>query len=551
MADQTMAESKPHRPGRLRRIFWWLWVILLTALLVLGLVFAAPWKVITLIAIFLAAATILPGIYRKWFWLCVGIVVLATIAWIFLPDDNKDWQPYQFDKELAQLQAKYAVPDSENAAILYDKILADWKQKDTNEPNLSCDESDFVRRNFWPTKDQPEVAAYIQYHKDTIEAVLQATKIEKCSFPIVANLVDYNKDMDRLPAMRKWAYLLVAAGNNNMAEGNTNDAVEKYLTVIRLGQHACQQPTPIDMLVGIAYEASALGRINDFVVCGDANEFYLSKLEEAVSGIKHDWNSDLTGFIDSDKLFAKNIWGVMCYQINVQGKIRFSHDPWEIFSEYARKQLANGNTAEARVAMLELNSHGYWYKKLMKIFAIPYWFYMPATPEKLGTIIDASFDKHYAMIKPDFDWYKESENRPPEFHFKTNIKQLFELMAQINKGVYPGLHYIYLKSLAEQRGTLLIIAMRRYKNANGHWPEKLEDIKNSVPAEIFVDPINGNSFVYNRTEENFTLYSKGKNGIDEDGKYENNWPAKPAADDLLIWPHKSKVSQQQEQKTEK
>ena len=52
--------------------------------------------------------------------------------------------------------------------------------------------------------------------------------------------------------MRKWAYLLIAAGNNDIAEGKVNEAIEKYLTVIRLGQHACQQPTPIDMLVGIA-----------------------------------------------------------------------------------------------------------------------------------------------------------------------------------------------------------------------------------------------------------------------------------------------------------
>ena len=63
-------------------------------------------------------------------------MVLAIIVWIFLPDDNKGWKPYQFDKELAQLQARYAVPDSENAAILYNQILADWKQKEANEPNF-------------------------------------------------------------------------------------------------------------------------------------------------------------------------------------------------------------------------------------------------------------------------------------------------------------------------------------------------------------------------------------------------------------------------------
>ncbi len=67
----------------------------------------------------------------------------------------------------------------------------------------------------------------------------------------------------------------------------------------------------------------------------------------------------------------------------------------------------------------------------------------------------------------------------PIFHYKMNIQQFVELLAKINKGVYPGLHDIYLRKLAEQRGTLLIIAMRRYKNTNGHWPEKLEDMKTS------------------------------------------------------------------------
>jgi hypothetical protein len=49
--------------------------------------------------------------------------------------------------------------------------------------------------------------------------------------------------------------------------------------------------------------------------------------------------------------------------------------------------------------------------------------------------------------------------------------------------------------------------------------------------------------VYKRTEENFTLYSKGKNGIDEEGKLNNK-----GCDYLVIWPIKNKVSKQQEQK---
>ena len=543
MVDQITAENKPHKPGLLQRVFWWLWVILLTALLALGFVFAAPWKVITLIAIFLAAATILPRIYRKWFWLAVGLMVLAIIVWIFLPDDNKGWKPYQFDKELAQLQVRYAVPDSENAAILYNQILADWKQKEANEPNLSNDKFDFARRNFWLTKDQPEVAVYIKYYQNTIDQLFQTVQFKRCMFPIPANIIIYGEQLDRYSAMRKWAYLLIVAGNNDVAEGKSNEAIEKYLTAIRIGQHASQQPVAVDFLVGVACETLGLGGINNLVVHENVNESCLGKLEQAISGIKHDWNSDLTGFIDSEKLFAKNIWGLTFYQVNVQGKIRFSQDPSEMIREQGKKALGN------EMADNDDIFSGYWWKKLMKAYTIPYWFYMPSTPEKLGTIIDASFDKHYAMIKPDFDWYKESKI-PPEFHYKINLQQLVELMAQINKSVYPELHDNYLHIATQQKGTLLIIALRRYKNANGHWPESLDDLKTLAPAEVFVDPMNNGSFVYKLTEDNFTLYSKGKNGVDDGGKGYSNAEDKGEPDDLLIWPHKSKVSAQQEQKIE-
>ena len=72
---------------------------------------------------------------------------------------------------------------------------------------------------------------------------------------------------------------------------------------------------------------------------------------------------------------------------------------------------------------------------------------------------------------------------------------------------------------------------------------------------MFVDPINGDSFVYNRTDDNFTLYSKGQNRIDEGGEYDTKFSAdyrkiEIIKDDVMIWPHKSKVSKQQEQKAE-
>jgi hypothetical protein len=59
------------------------------------------------------------------------------------------------------------------------------------------------------------------------------------------------------------------------------------------------------------------------------------------------------------------------------------------------------------------------------------------------------------------------------------------------------------------------------------------------------NPINGGSFVYKLTEEDFTLYSKGQNNIDEDGERNQS-----GADDWPIWPPLSRKTKNEKADTE-
>ena len=154
---------------------------------------------------------------------------------------------------------------------------------------------------------------------------------------------------------------------------------------------------------------------------------------------------------------------------------------------------------------------------------------MPSTPQKASEIIDAGYERLYAMAEPDFDWQKGTEK--PTKMFRLNYRYLVEHLAGILKPAYRRIHDLYLRLMGDKRGSQIIIALRRYKNKYGRWPENLDDVKSLVPAEIFVDPINGDSFVYKLTEENFTLYSKGKNNIDNDGEYIGDW---------RIWPKRKR-----------
>jgi len=99
--------------------------------------------------------------------------------------------------------------------------------------------------------------------------------------------------------------------------------------------------------------------------------------------------------------------------------------------------------------------------------------------------------------------------------------------------------------MAERKGTLLLIALKRHKEAFGIWPQNLDEVKPLVTPDTFIDPLNNGKFVYKLTKDGFTLYSKGENGIDEEGQLSAK------QDDWMIWPTKSKVSRQQEQKTDK
>jgi len=542
-----MPEEKKKR-GIARRILKWIGLSALSLLLIAAIYFQAPWKVITLLVIFLLASTILPKPYRKWFWLSVGVVIVILIVWVFLPDETEGWRSYTFDKELAALEAKYAVPDSENAALIYNQAF-ETLGSDANEPNFFWDST----RQFWNKKDHPETAQWLKERKGTIEKLMQASKMEKCYFPISTDLMSLSLS-NYLAPMRRCAYLFTSSANNDIAEGRIDVALKKYCSLIKMADHMRQQPTIIDTLVGIAIEGLAFGRFKAFTVTSDATEQHLNVIEKALAGIKHDWSVDLPKILESEKLMPKSMVA-MFYEVNQKGKTRFSRDPFAVMRHQMKEQLdANQIEDQETIKLLKSSIHPltYWQKKLIKVGTVLAWFYTPSTPQKAGAIIDAAYEKYYAIANPNFDLRKEPKKttKIP----RLNYRYLAEHLAGVPKQALH-IHDLCLRNIAQQRSCQIIIALRRYKNKHGRWPESLDDIKTLVPAEVFVDPINGSSFVYKLTDDNFTLYSKGKNNIDEDGRYNSRWDPNTLQntveqDDFLIWPRRMHDTQPQDSNSE-
>ena len=554
----TEEKAKKKKPGIYKRFLKWIGLGLLFLLLIAALIFQAPWKVIALLLIILAACTVLPKPYRKWFWLSVAAIVLVLIIWVFLPADNEGWRPYTFDDELAAIEAARAVPDSENAATIYDELLKGYdgerfvfpdlssveiedaniieymelfkkaKPKNTFYPDFWDEElEDLTMSKPWSGKDYPELVKWLkEKHESTIEKLMQASLKRRCQFPINVDMVN-TQHIDRYMAMVDWVHLLIRAANNDRGDGRIDQAVEKYTSVLKMNNLILQDSS--DAIMGIGISLRIMRPLKRFVISGEITNEHLNILEEAHKGVKYDWTWYCPRIIEHEKLKMKNIIA-LTYEVNPQGRTRLSRDtsanPLQVQFNIDRPQT-------------------YIRKKLAKAGTILGWFFVPSTPQKAATITDTAFKPLYEMVGPDFDWEKE----PAELSLssiKLNYGFFAKLMASMLEESFYSIRDLYVLNIAEQRSAGVIIALRRYKNKTGQWPQKLDDIKPAAPEEIFVDPINGGSFVYRLTEENFTLYSKGKNNIDEGGQRSS----KSGADDWLIWPTSSRKSKKEKADSE-
>ncbi len=526
---EEKAEKK--KTGIVKRIFKWVGLGILAALILVGIIFQAPWKVMGVLVVILGACTVLPIRVRKWFWLGVGLVVLGCIVWVFLPDDRTGWRSYKFEKEQAALEAERAVPDEENAALIYMKLFAAEANDEASEPNFINEKRyEPTRREPWTSEDYPEMAEWLGKKEGTIAKLMEASRLEKCRFKMNPDLIGFDEHIEVLAKMRKWAYLLVRAGNNDIGEGRIDDGLEKYLAVLSLSNHEYQQQTMVDTLIGIALKALGMGQFNKFVVEGAATESHLRFIEDAVSEVRFDWGRDFGKILEWEKLMAKNLFGRF-YEINGGGRVRFSRDPTEEPRIYWKSRMELESQEQPDELLKLIVEPAYMWRKLMKAQTILNWFCMPGTPQEAGAIIDRVYERPYQEGECGFG----SKAKPSRF--KLNYEYVMEDMIGMTSEAYQRVHDVYLRVAKDRRGSQILIALRRFKNAEGGWPDVLKEIEPAVSAEVLIDPSNGGPFVYKRTEEGFTLYSRGKNGIDENGEYDVDYMAgKTSPDDWMIWP---------------
>ena len=358
----------------------------------------------------------------------LGIAALVIVLLFALLIIFTIFHSSSIDKRIAKFEARRKIPDSENAAIIYDKIV-----EDANKSAIFSD-SNFLKlkdnlefRKPWKSKDHPETAEWIKNQQKFINEVLKASRFEKCYFPIPTNTEEDSLNFIKFATLLKIAQLIDYAANNDIAEGEINDAIEKYQFVFKLAEHLYQQPLSVDYMIGRLVESITVDYLNELTLKTEISEEQLKAIEKIPLQTDDTWQEQSQQLFEGERLFADK----------------------------------------------RNNKHA---------ISVDY--------------ISAIFTGHKIL--------------------RDSLKERY--------------YKAFLPLLAKKRGNRILIGLRKYKNQNGQWPESLEQIKSFVEPIVLIDPQNNSSFVYKRTENGFTLYSRGPNNIDEDGK-----SAKPA-DDYIIWP---------------
>lgn len=228
-------------------------------------------------------------------------------------------------KQRAAFDAAHAIPDQDNAALIYGELLTGEEvppskleiavsrftakvmdpmsflelgrprkklrelelSEGISDPNAAWD----IAGRPWRTQDCPELKRWLDQRKDRLERLREAARKPACCFPLCPTPGRLDLFDMPLDAFRQNVSLLRWAANNDFGEGDSDAGLEKCQDLVSIGRHLRGQPSRSCLVSGIAYEVAALHRLAEFVVEGPATKRQLDDLAQQYAKIENEWES--------------------------------------------------------------------------------------------------------------------------------------------------------------------------------------------------------------------------------------------------------------------
>jgi hypothetical protein len=326
-------------------------------------------------------------------------VILVCLGGFLIGRDRRTTED-----RIAAFEAARAIPDEENAALVYQQIF-ETSDVGADAPDFFATSKPSATSGPWLSAEHPETAEWLKRHQGTIAKLSEASRKEKCVFRIDLAPGPLQGHMNLMAAMREWAQFLVAAANNDIAEGRIDAGLEKYICVIQISKHLNQQAFLIDLLVGIAVEALAVERVKTLVLEGDIPKEGLDSIERALPVMQVDWKQHVSSILEIERLYAKK-------NLNFAARlvVLFRNNKWrttERIQELYDRALAGRRGLHILIALRRYkDEHGQWPASLDDITDLT------AAENLVDPINDGSFV--YKLTDESFRLYSKGKNKIDE-----------------------------------------------------------------------------------------------------------------------------------------
>jgi len=325
--------------------------------------------------------------------------------------------------------------------------------------------------------------------------------------------------MPKLSGFRKLTFALLWRARRRAEQGRFKDAFDDMKSCYRLGQHIRGDKTLIEQLVGIAIEAMSVRTIREIVGEYEIDSAILADLQRDFEQIIDDEN-----FAISYKAERLTMYDEIqrCFTSDRFGKGHLYLPRFRRISDLAGNYENEEDIGDFIVVLL---------------YSAPYLFGHPNKEETLKSV-NALYD-YYEQLSLKTAVQRHTESGAIDDKFKELVNGnvfLGILIPAIGRVIEIG-----DRVPVEVRATLTMIAIFRYKNDTGQYPQNLNQlVADGYLKQLPIDSYSDKPLVYKKTEDNFILYSFGPDFKDDDGvsAKDSKGRARPWRDngDTVFWP---------------
>jgi hypothetical protein len=403
-------------------------------------------------------------------------------------------------------------------------------QEDPSEKQKAFEKFYATMNKPWTAEKHPLYAEWLKANQKPLEKIIAGTKREKYYSPMIVEKVENYAPLiavtlEMVQKDRESARLLSYHAMYSIGEGKLEDAKQDLLACHRLARLACQGPTLVDGLVGIAIDGIAC---NGDIILAQSGKLSSS---EAVSYLLELKKLPPLGGMAEKLDKSERLISLDCTQmLAINGLKSFFQlmDPVLPKKENPLKELLEANMPSGIEWDEIMRSQNGWYDRVAEIERIPTY---------------AERDREWRKLENELK--QKSQDAKSLNSVGTALlageslrtiasKKIADVLAGL---LMPALNAATRAELRQRMNfdmTQVALALDAYRADNGGYPEKLADLKPKYVAEIPKDLFSDADLIYRRDGKGYMLYSVCYNGKDDGGKSAYADPPDEDGDDWVI-----------------